>query len=233
MLPTWAGVSEPKGWSDIAMSPIGHLQYGWWFAHWGGFGRRERAVIALAGAGPDLDGLSLLAGGDTFHCYHHILFHNIGATLAVLVLAGVFFWRKPLVWLLVTFAFAMHVVEDYVTVGWDQPPWQPFSASVVNLSHHLPNWMVQGVFQVCAMVFILGMTVWIYLHHHRTPLEIISPAVDRILVNYAVLPWRNRCPVCGHRAHFRCDGCSRTFCSAHGSISGFLKVRCPECAAQP
>ena len=48
------------------MSPIGHLQYGWWFAHWGEFGRGERAAIALAGVGPDLDGLSLLAGGDAF-----------------------------------------------------------------------------------------------------------------------------------------------------------------------
>ena len=71
------------------MSPIGHLQYGWWFAHWGEFGRRERAAIALAGVGPDLDSLSLLAGGDAFHRYHHILFHNVGAGLAAAV-----FWRR-------------------------------------------------------------------------------------------------------------------------------------------
>jgi len=179
------------------MSPIGHLQYGWWFAHWGEFGRRERAVVALAGAGPDLDGLPLFAGGDAFHRYHHILFHNLGAVLGVLALAGLFFWRRPKVWLLIVFAFAMHVVEDFVTVGWDQFPWQPFNASAVNLAHALPNWLVQGAFQVTAMVFILSMTVWIYLRHRRTPLEIISPALDRLIVNYAVLPWRNRCPASG------------------------------------
>jgi len=213
------------------MSPIGHLQYGWWFAHWGEFNRRERAVIAFAGVGPDLDSLSLLAGGDTFHRYHHILFHNVGATLAALVLAIAVFWRRPRIWVLVGFAFAMHVVEDYVTVGWDQLPLEPFNASVINLSHQLPNWMVQGVFQVTAMVFILGMTVWIYLRHRRTPLEIISPALDRLLVNYAVLPWKKRCASCGRRAHFRCDECALDCCAVHSHVGRNLKVRCGTCAA--
>jgi len=212
------------------MSPIGHLQYGWWFAHWGEFSRAERAAIALAGAGPDLDGLSLLAGEDAFHRYHHILFHNVGATLGALVLAGLLFWRKPKVWLLVVFAFSMHVVEDFVTVGWDQLPWQPFNASVINLSHHLPNWMVQGVFQVTAMVFILGMTVWIYVRHGRSPLEILSPALDRLIVNYAVLPWKHRCAACSSRAHFRCDACGATFCANHSSVGGKLGVQCRQCA---
>lgn len=211
------------------MSPIGHLQYGWWFAHWGEFNRRERAAIALAGVGADLDGLSLLAGGEAFHRYHHILFHNVGATLAIGALAGLLFWRRPRVWLLVVFAFGAHIVEDYVTVGWDQFPWQPFGASAVNLSHHLPNWLVQGVFQVAAMFFIMAMTVWIYLRYQRTPLEIISPALDRLIINYAVLPWRNRCPACGHRAHFRCDSCGRNYCAMHSKVRRSLEVRCGEC----
>jgi hypothetical protein len=211
------------------MSPIGHLQYGWWFAHWGEFTRRDRAIIALAGAGPDLDGLSLFAGGDAFHRYHHILFHNVGATFAALLVAGALLWRKPRAWALTVFAFGMHVVEDYVTVGWDQFPWQPLSAASVNLSHQLPNWLVQGVFQVTAMVFILGMTVWIYLRHQRTPLEIVSPALDRLIVNYAVLPWRNRCAACSNRAHFRCDACGKKLCANHSKVGRRLKVRCLDC----
>jgi len=214
------------------MSPIGHLQFGWWFAHWGEFSRRERAAIALAGVGPDLDSASLVAGHDAFYRYHHILFHNVGATLAAAVLAGLFLWRRPRVWLLVVFAFAAHLLEDYLTVGWDQFLWQPFNASAVNLSHHLPNWLVQGVFQITAMVFILGMTVWIYLRHRRTPLEIISPALDRLLVNYAVVPWRNRCAVCARRAHFRCELCGRSVCATHSNVSRRLEARCSACASQ-
>lgn len=213
------------------MSPIGHLQYGWWFAHWGEFGRRERAVITLAGAGPDLDGLSLLAGGDAFHRYHHILFHNVGAVAAVLVLTGAFLWRKPRAWLLTVFAFGMHVVEDYITVGWNQFPWQPLSASAVNLADLLPNWVVQGAFQYTAMAFIVAMTVWIYMRHKRSPLEIISPALDRLILNYAVLRWKNRCPACGKRAHFRCDRCGRDCCASHSRVGSHLQVSCGECSA--
>ena len=213
------------------MSPVAHLQYGWWFAHWGDFSHRERAAIALAGAAPDLDGLSFLAGGDVFHRYHHILFHNVGATLAVAVLAGVFFWRRVQVWLLIVFAYAMHMVEDYVTVAWYQHPWRPFAPSGVNLADHLPGWLVQGVFQALAMIFILGITVWIYLRHHRTPLEILSPALDQLLMNYAILPWRNRCASCGRRAHFRCDGCGKSVCAAHGKIGHGLRVQCAACAS--
>ncbi len=213
------------------MSPIGHLQYGWWFAHWGEFRRPERAAIALAGVAPDLDSLSLLVGGDASHRYHHILLHNVGATLAAVALAIAVFWRRPRLWALVGFAFAMHVVEDYVTVGWDQLPLEPFNATVVNLSRQLPNWLVQDVFQVTAMLFILVMTVWIYLRQQRTPLEIISPALDRLLLNYAVLPWKNRCACCGRRAHFRCDHCALDFCASHSRVGRNLKVRCGACAA--
>ena len=77
------------------MSPLAHLQYGWWFAHWKDFGRRERAIIALAGAGPDLDGLSLLAGGDAFHKYHHILLHNVGAVGGALAIAAILYFVNP------------------------------------------------------------------------------------------------------------------------------------------
>jgi len=206
------------------------LQYGWWFAHWTDINRRERAAIALAAAAPDLDGLALFGGGDAYYRYHHILFHNAGSTLAVIPLAGIFFWKRPLVWLLVVFAFAMHMVEDYFTVAWPMRPWEPFSAMVTNLATHVPTWMVQGVFQFAAILFILAMTVWIYRRHHRTPLEIISPAFDRLIIGYAVLPWQNRCAECNHRAHFRCDGCGRMVCANHGKIKRGFKVQCRICA---
>jgi hypothetical protein len=132
------------------MSPIGHLQYGWWFAHWGKFGRRERAIIALAGAGPDLDGLSLLAGGDAFLKYHHILFHNVGAVAGAVVIAGALLWRKPGALLLTVFAFAMHIVEYYIVsdqhlAAVSRPP---------SIFRPPPNWVVRA-FQYTAMAFIV------------------------------------------------------------------------------
>ena len=79
------------------------------------------------------------------------------------------------------------------------------------------------------MVFILGTTVWIYRRHGRTPLEILSPALDRVLINYAVLPWRNRCARCGNRAHFRCDRCGSACCGIHGTVGPGMHVACADC----
>ena len=151
--------------------------------------------------------------------------------LAAVLLAGLFLWRRPRAWALTVFAFTMHIVEDYVTVGWNQYPWRPFSPAAVNLADHLPGWVVQGVFQAAAMVFILGTTVWIYLRHGRTPLEVLSPGLDRLVVNYAVLPWRSRCGHCLRRAQFRCDRCGQTVCTSHGRVKSSCEVRCVNCAA--
>ena len=212
------------------LSPIGHLQYGWWFAHWRQFDRRERAAIALAGAACDLDGLSMFAGGDAYYRFHHMLFHNVGALLVVIPLAGLFLWRRAWAWLAVVFAFGMHIVEDYFSIPWDMKPWEPFNAAVVNLGHHLPPWLVQYVFQSVAMAFILGITIWIYLRYQRTPLEIVSPAFDRLIMNYALLPWRNRCAHCGHRAPFRCDRCGQIFCAEHAKVGRGCGVVCSACS---
>lgn len=213
------------------MSPVGHLQFGWWFAHWKEFNRRERAAIALAAAACDLDGLSLLAGSAAYYRYHHILFHNIGATLVVIPLAGILLWRRPLAWFMVVFAFAMHIPEDYITVPWNMKPWAPFSAEIVNLNRYLPSALIMYGFQTAVMVGILAVTVWIYHRHRRTPLEIISPAFDRLIINYAVLPWKNRCARCDNRAHLRCGNCGKTVCVEHGKIGKGLEVYCADCSA--
>ncbi|PYV17803.1 MAG: hypothetical protein DMG21_07165 [Acidobacteria bacterium] len=219
-------VNSQEAW----VSPVGHLQYGWWFAHWRNFDRRERAAIALAGAACDLDGVSLFWGGDAYYRYHHILFHNVGSLLAITAIAGLFFWRRPWAWLLVAFSFGMHVVEDYFTVPWDMQPWRPFANTVVNFGQHVPGWVVQYVFQSVAMVGIVGVTAWIYSRHKRTPLEIISPALERLILNYAVLPWKHRCSSCAAKAHFRCDNCGRPFCAKHVRANRRCQVRCAECA---
>jgi hypothetical protein len=212
------------------VSPVGHLQYGWWFAHWRQFDRRERAAIALSAAACDLDGLSMFWGSDAYYKYHHMLFHNVGSVFAVVLLAGALFWRRPWAWLMVVFAFGMHIVEDYFSIPWNMKPWAPFSNMVTNIDHHIAAPIVQYGFQTIMMVFILGVTVWIYMRYKRTPLEIVSPAFDRLIMNYALLPWKNRCATCGKSAHFRCDKCGKTFCAKHARPVHGCEVQCSACA---
>ena len=63
------------------------------------------------------------------------------------------------------------------------------------------------------------------------PIDIISPTLDRLILNYAVLPWNNRCAKCGRRAHFRCDQCGQAFCAEHSKVGHNLQVRCAACGA--
>lgn len=151
--------------------------------------------------------------------------------LVVIPLAGLFFRRRAWAWLAVVFAFGMHIVEDYFSIPWDMKPLAPFNAMVVNLDHHISAPIVQYGFQTVAMVFVLGVTIWIYTRYQRTPLEIISPAFDRLIMNYALLPWHNRCARCGHRAHFRCDKCGKTFCASHAKPGAGCAVVCSECSS--
>jgi len=74
------------------VNPITHFLAGWCLAETQpAFSRRERAVVALAGVAPDLDGFGIvpeLLTRDTAHPllwwseYHHALAHNLVFALA-------------------------------------------------------------------------------------------------------------------------------------------------------
>jgi LexA-binding, inner membrane-associated putative hydrolase len=217
--------------AEASLSPIGHIQYGWWIAHARKFDRLERFAITAAAAVADLDGLAMFGGGDAYYKYHHILFHNVGFILVVAALAGIYFWRRPWAWLMLTAAAASHLVIDYFSVPWDMKPWVPFNGMVTNLDHHIAAPIVMYGFQSVMMALVLGVTVWIYLRHGRTPLELISPAFDRLIIGYAALPFRHHCAACSQRAHFRCDRCGKTFCADHAKPRHGCAVVCSTCAA--
>lgn len=216
------------------MNTGAHLQYGWLIAHAREFTRPERAAITLAAAAPDLDGLTIVAGAesDFFFHYHHILFHNLLSAVVYTAVVAVFVSRRSLVVFLSLCSFFSHLLVDYLTAPWEMAPLQPFSPMMVNLGSHLPKWMVQYVFQFVGIGGILACTVWLYLKYGRTPLEIFSPRLDRLVSGYLALPWKNRCAQCQGRAHFRCDRCAGTVCGRHWKPHGLGGI-CSACAANP
>ncbi len=211
------------------MNTGAHLQFGWLIGHAREFTRAERAAITLAAVAPDLDGLTFLAGGEVFYRYHHLLLHNVLVAVAYAAVVGTFFSRRALVLTLCLASFLSHLLIDYVTAPWEMAPFWPFSPLLVNLGGRLPKWVVQYLFQFAGMAGILACTVWLYLRYGRTPLEVISPRLDRLLLGYIVLPWKNRCATCNARAHFRCDRCSQVVCGRHWTPCG-LGGLCPSCS---
>ena len=142
---------------------------------------------------------------------------------------ALFVSRRPIVLALSLASFGSHLLVDYLTAPWEMAPFRPLSGMLVNVGRHLPKWLVQYVFQFTALSGMFACTVWIYFCYGRTPLEIISPRLDRLVLGYVALPWKHRCRECGARAHFRCEECEASCCGRHWRARG-LGGRCESCA---
>ena len=79
------------------MHPATHLLVGWTLAESARLGKRDRALVALAGCLPDLDGLGVFADlvAERLHhplylydTYHHVLLHNALTGFLAAVLRG-------------------------------------------------------------------------------------------------------------------------------------------------
>ena len=85
--------------------------------------RRERALVALAGVAPDVDGLGLVVDVLTAHSanptelwgrFHHVLGHNLGFGLALSCVAWMLARRRIRTALLVLLSFHLHLIGDLV-----------------------------------------------------------------------------------------------------------------------
>src|SRR5256886_17376429 len=70
------------------MAPGTHALIGWWTANVLPLSRRDRFLVFLGGALPDLDGLGLFVSTDAYLTYHQILCHNLTGCVLWTVLAA-------------------------------------------------------------------------------------------------------------------------------------------------
>lgn len=162
-----------------------HLLSGWCLANCLPLAPRQRLLCMVAATAPDLDGLSLLFGGDAYRDWHHILAHN--APFALLLSAGLaaFSVRPALSFLLYLSLVHLHFVLDYFGSGphWGIPYLWPFDPHQYlrdpNTAWPFFSWQNISV----AFAFV-AWTVWIALRYGRTPLESLMPELDRKLVAF-------------------------------------------------
>ncbi len=186
------------------MNPVTHFLAGWGVGNADALGRRDRALVALAGVLPDADGFGIVAELFTrdsespiywWSDYHHVLGHNL---LFGLVIAGVAFAaaRKRIATAaLALVSFHLHLACDLLGARgpdgyqWPIPYLWPFSMSWYwDWSGQWgldawPNFVVTGALLVLAF----------YLAWRRgySPVGIISERADTAFV--AAL--RRRVPV--------------------------------------
>lgn len=206
----------------------GHIGAGWILANAARLDRFERRWVVAMAVLCNVDAVGLLWRGelDTWHrTFGHNLWVWLGAPLLVLMVAAR--GRRLLLAGLCYAAMASHVALDLVATGWCglSPLW-PFAGPEIFTTNYLSEDTMKWIIQPALLVPIAAAMVWIYVRHRRTPLEAISPAVDSLLMNFVLLPWRQRCGVCGSRALYRCGGCGQPLCPDHRTVNWGLEVRC-------
>jgi inner membrane protein len=124
------------------MNPITHYLAGWATANAIPLSRKERAIVAIAGIIPDVDGLGMIQDWLTrnsaqptnfWGAYHHVLAHNIGFGLLVTATSMVLATQRRATGALVFVSFHLHLLGDLLGARgqdgdqWPIPYLSPFS----------------------------------------------------------------------------------------------------------
>ncbi len=162
------------------MNPIVHAELAWLSAQ-GLSARRDRILVTVAGLVPDLDGLTILAGEESYGKWHHVLTHGSASAVVLSGLLAVFAQRKALTFALAFAMFHLHLACDFVGSGpgWGMTYLWPFSEAYViwDGQWDLASWQ-NGVIGALATAAVLGCAVW----KGRTIVELFSTKADAQVV---------------------------------------------------
>lgn len=168
-----------------------HTLLSWLVAESKPIDRRGRIAVTLAGIVPDLDGLGApfekFSDGALpwFSEYHHKILHNGLAAVAVAVLCWACCRRDWRVGLLALIAVHLHFLCDIAGsrgpdgYDWPIPYLLPFSDWKWTWSG---QWALNAWPNILVSFLALAAIAWLGARRGRTPMEILSPRLDGIVV---------------------------------------------------
>ena len=178
------------------MNPITHFLTGWAVANAAELDRRDRALVAVAGIAPDVDGLGIVvdfATAATRHptewwgSYHHVIGHNLAAGCLVAGVALALAHRKARTAALAFVSFHLHLLGDLIGsrgpdgYRWPIPYLEPFSDAW--------QWTWSGQWALNAWpnftitASLLALTFYCAWRRGFSPLELVSTRADRAFVD--------------------------------------------------
>jgi len=176
---------------------------------------------------PDLDSVSYLFGPEAYGKHHHTFGHSVftGLLFCAAATAHCRSWKALGLSLL---CFGSHLLTDAWLSGWLLYLFWPFSgkgcvfAHAVDLAHPVNLYLVY-----LSLVAPLALA----LVYRRTPIELLSPALDRLLVS-TFSRATAVCHACGRKANLACARCAKPICSRHATIQRSWTVSCPDCGTE-
>ncbi len=202
-----------------------HAGLGWLLGNLLARDRALRNTVVLGAVLPDVDAVSYLFGSDVYAKAHHVLGHNAIVALAFLGCVAL----KQRSWRAVGLAalgIGSHLAADAWLSGWEVYLLWPFSnrgfifPGAFGLAAPINTYLAYG--SLAALVPL----AWIF---GRTPLDILSPGLDRLLLS-TLRRRTKRCHSCGAACNQRCADCGAEVCFRHAVLGRGLRPVCPECA---
>lgn len=178
------------------MNPATHLLVSWTIAESADLGPRDRTLVTLAGVVSDIDGLGIIAEIATERTdtplywwseYHHVLCHNVGFCMLVLLVAGILSTKRWTVLSLSTLAFHFHLLGDLVGARgpdgyqWPIPYLLPFSDRW-QLTWD-GQWVLNAWPNVSLTIVLLVLTLYLAWKRGHSPVEIVSARADAAFVS--------------------------------------------------
>ncbi len=194
--------------------------------------RRLRIWCTAAAVLPDVDALTILAGKEYYDRFHHTFGHNIFIGALCVFAAAWFFRRSPTrTWLaavtFVALSFSSHILTDMKLSGWELHLLWPLRRQ--GFEFH-PNLQLGHPINLLLVAVLMILPFALAFWKGVTPLEIVSPRLDRLFLNL-FRPRNRECSVCARACNNRCDDCTKPVCMRHGKIGGRFRLRCPPCAS--
>lgn len=177
------------------MSPITHFLISWSVANTSNIDRKDRAVVTFAGILPDIDGagiiLDLLRSGSAqvlplWSKYHHVLGHNIGFGIVLIIIAFFLSTRRLLTALLVFISFHLHLICDLLGskgpdgYQWAIPYLLPFSNAWQWTWEH--QWQLNAWPNFVITIVVIAITIFIAWKKAVSPLEMVSNKANKMFV---------------------------------------------------
>jgi len=154
---------------------------GWCVANLFDLSPRERFLAMVAASAADVDGVGIFVSWDLYTEYHHVIAHNAMFGVLLALPLAVFSKNRVKAFCLFLSLYHLHLVLDYYGsgLGWGIAYFWPFS------EHQLQNpgaWELSSWQNFIAGGFLVGWMILIAVRQRRSPLEFITPSMDKKIV---------------------------------------------------
>lgn len=160
-----------------------HILSGWCAANLLPLNARQRLFCMVAASLSDVDGMGILFSQELYWDFHHRLGHCALFAVAASSILAVFSPRRIASFLVYLALFHLHLGLDVLGsgTGWKIYYFWPFNwvGYKIDWGWELYSWQ-----NIAAFFALLAWTLAIAIWRQRTPLELLTPSLDRRFVGY-------------------------------------------------